>query len=380
MSDNRPMSMPTDQRDRPVTPHGQADADRLLNEVFRDVDQMLDRSQELPQEPANHKPIALKPLQVPPIVVQPLVAPAMQPPAVDSPSVEVAINSQGKRAEDKSLLWFDRLLLGGAFVSLAVVLGLWLFNRGYFRQSASEQPPQTSSSTTAPVLENPGTASDEEFIAYMGQALDRIENRPALPPLPESSVPTASSEGTLNIPVDATSPNAVAQSLTRIANALERQSLTQVPLPSLPSNETTQGNETTQENLAETESEADADGDDEAVAQVPQLPEIAEAAPSSPPSAAAVTPAAKQPTPSQQPANEQRTAAAPAGVYALVGTLERGEGQQPAALFEVNGSPRWIDIGQSIGSSGWTLSEVTGDRVSVRRNGETRTIYVGQQF
>lgn len=371
MSDNRPMSMPTDQRDRPITPHGQADADRLLNEVFRDVDQMLDRSQELPQEPANHKPIALKPLQVPPIVVQPLVAPAMQPPAMDSPSVEVAINSQGKRAEDKSLLWFDRLLLGGAFVSLAVVLGLWLFNRGYFRQSVSEQPPQnTSSTTTAPVLENPGTASDEEFITYMGQALDRIENRPALPPLPESSA-SPSETGTLNIPVDSTSPSAVAQSLTRIANALERQSLTQVPLPNLLSEET--------EDTTATASEPENEGDEAAV-QVPQLPEIAETAPSPPPNATAVTPAAKQPTPSQPPANEQRTAAAPAGVYALVGTLERGEGQQPAALFEVNGSPRWIDIGQSIGNSGWTLSEVTGDRVSVRRNGETRTIYVGQQF
>lgn len=376
MSDNRSTPMPTDQRDRSIPPHDQADADRLLNEVFRDVDQMLDRSQELPREPANHKPIALKPLQVPPIVVQPLVAPAMQPPAVESPSVEVAVNAQGKRAEDKSLVWFDRLLLGGAFVSLAVVLGLWLFNRGYFRQNVDGQPPQSdTSTTTAPVLENPGTASDEEFIAYMGQALDRIENRPALPPLPESSSPTAPSDtGTLNIPVDATSPNAVAQSLTRIANALERQSLTQVPLPSLPSDETTQ------ENLAETESEAETDGEEEAVAQVPQRPEIAEEAPSSPPRAAAITPAAKQPTSSQAPANEPRAAAAPSGVYALVGTLERGEGQQPAALFEVNGSPRWIDIGQSIGNSGWTLSEVTGDRVSVRRNGETRTIYVGQQF
>ncbi len=372
MSDNRPMSMPTDQRDRPINPHGQADADRLLNEVFRDVDQMLDRSQELPQEPANHKPIALKPLQVPPIVVQPLVAPAMQPPAVDSPSVEVAINSQGKRAEDKSLVWFDRLLLGGAFVSLAVVLGLWLFNRGYFRQGVSEQPPQTSSSTTtAPVLENPGTASDEEFIAYMGQALDRIENRPALPPLPESSVPSAPSEGTLNIPVDSTSPSAVAQSLTRIANALERQSLTQVPLPNLLSEET--------EDTPAADSEPENEGDETAV-RVPQLPEIAEAAPSSPPNAAAATPAEKQPTPSQPSDDEQRTAAAPEEVYALVGTLERGEGQQPAALFEVNGSPRWIDIGQSIGNSGWTLSEVRGDRVSVRRNGETRTFHVGQHL
>ncbi|NMG61018.1 hypothetical protein E1H12_21520 [Geitlerinema sp. P-1104] len=363
--------MPTDQRDRPINPHGQADADRLLNEVFRDVDQMLDRSQELPQEPANHKPIALKPLQVPPIVVQPLVAPAMQPPAVESASVEVAINSQGKRAEDKSLLWFDRLLLGGAFVSLAVVLGLWLFNRGYFSQwfGGDSTPTETSSSPAAPVSNNSGRAADQDFIAYMGQALDRIENRQALPDTLEPPVPISPTEtGTLQIPVDGTSPDAVAQSLTRIANALERVSTTPVPLPDLASGDA---------------SVADSDADeDEAVVQPPEIPPVLREIPPAPSSAATATPspAEKEPDPSPQPPREQRTAAAPAGIYALVGTLERGEGQRPAALFEVNGSPRWIDIGQPVGDSGWTLTEVTGDRVSMRRNGETRTIYVGQQF
>ncbi len=371
MSDNRPMSMPTDQRDRPVTPHGQADADRLLNEVFRDVDQMLDRTQELPQEPANHKPIALKPLQVPPIVVQPLVAPAMQPPAVDSPSVEVAINSQGKRAEDKSLLWFDRLLLGGAFVSLAVVLGLWLFNRGYFSQwfGGDAAPAETSSSPATPASQSSGSAVDQDFIAYMGQALDRIENRQPLPDTLDPPAPVSPSEtGTLQIPVDATSPDAVAQSLSRIANALERVSTTPVPLPNLPSGDSSVA-------------ERDANGD-EAVVQVPQVPPVLQEVPPAPSSAAAATPspAEKEPEPTAQPRSPQRTAAAPAGIYALVGTLERGEGQRPAALFEVNGSPRWIDIGQPVGDSGWTLTEVTGDRVSMRRNGETRTIYVGQQF
>ncbi len=362
--------MPTDQRDRPINPHGQADADRLLNEVFRDVDQMLDRSQELPQEPANHKPIALKPLQVPPIVVQPLVAPAMQPPAVESPSVEVAINSQGKRAEDKSLLWFDRLLLGGAFVSLAVVLGLWLFNRGYFSQwfGGDPAPTETSSSPAAPVSETSGGVADQDFIAYMGQALDRIENRQALPDTLEPPAPISPSEtGTLQIPVDGTSPDAVAQSLTRIANALERVSTTPVPLPNLPN----------QDNVADSDA-----GGDEAVVQVPEIPPVLQEVPPAPSTAAAATPspAEKEPDPSPQPPREQRTATAPAGIYALVGTLERGEGQRPAALFEVNGSPRWIDIGQPVGDSGWTLTEVTGDRVSMRRNGETRTIYVGQQF
>lgn len=324
MSDNRSMSMPTDQRDRPTTPHGQADADRLLNEVFRDVDQMLDRAQELPQEPANHKPIALKPLQVPPIVVQPLVAPAMQPSAVEPASVEVAINSQGRRAEDKSLLWFDRLLLGGAFLSLAVILGLWLFNRGYFSQwfGGESTPTETTSSPSVPVTENPGRAVDEDFIAYMGQALDRIENRQALPDTLDPPAPVSPSDtGTLNIPVDTTSPDAVAQSLSRIANALERVSTTPVPLPDLPSEEA---------------SAAASNGNgSETVVQVPEIPPVLRDLPPAPSRAATATPspAETEQTPSQEPSTPQRTAAAPAGIYALVGTLERGK---------VNGLPPYL--------------------------------------
>jgi Tfp pilus assembly protein PilP len=62
----------------------------------------------------------------------------------------------------------------------------------------------------------------------------------------------------------------------------------------------------------------------------------------------------------------------------LVGVLEQGD--RSAALFEVNTIVQRIRLGESIGSSGWTLVEVRAGEAIVRRNGEVRSIYVGQQF
>jgi hypothetical protein len=72
------------------------------------------------------------------------------------------------------------------------------------------------------------------------------------------------------------------------------------------------------------------------------------------------------------------SAAAPAAIHTLVGVLELGA--RSAALFEVNGVPQRIYIGERIGSSGWSLVSVSNEEAVVRRNGEVRSIYIGQKF
>lgn len=70
------------------------------------------------------------------------------------------------------------------------------------------------------------------------------------------------------------------------------------------------------------------------------------------------------------------TVAAPS--HTLEGLLELGD--KSAALFKVDGVTRRIDVGESIGSSGWTLVEVSKGEAVVRRNGEVRSIYTGQNL
>jgi hypothetical protein len=68
----------------------------------------------------------------------------------------------------------------------------------------------------------------------------------------------------------------------------------------------------------------------------------------------------------------------PAPVHVLVGVLELGE--RSAALFEIDGVPQRVYIGERIGSSGWSLVSVSNEEAVVRRNGEVRSIFIGQQF
>jgi hypothetical protein len=69
---------------------------------------------------------------------------------------------------------------------------------------------------------------------------------------------------------------------------------------------------------------------------------------------------------------------APVNTYVLVGVLELGD--RSAALFEINGVPQRVYVGEIIGSSGWSVVSVNSKEAVIRRNGEVRSVYIGQQF
>ncbi len=70
--------------------------------------------------------------------------------------------------------------------------------------------------------------------------------------------------------------------------------------------------------------------------------------------------------------------AIPTPSHILEGLLELGH--KSAALFKIDGITRRVDIGESIGSSGWTLVDVANGEAVIRRNGEVRSVYTGQKF
>jgi hypothetical protein len=67
-----------------------------------------------------------------------------------------------------------------------------------------------------------------------------------------------------------------------------------------------------------------------------------------------------------------------ANSHALLGVLELGD--RSAALFEIAGVPQRVYIGERVGNSGWLLVSVANEEAVVRRNGEIRTLYIGQEF
>ncbi len=68
----------------------------------------------------------------------------------------------------------------------------------------------------------------------------------------------------------------------------------------------------------------------------------------------------------------------PDNTHTLVGTLELGD--RSAAIFEYAGSAHRIEVGEQIGSSGWSLVSVAGNEATIRRNGDVRTIFMQQSF
>ncbi|MBW4562439.1 MAG: hypothetical protein KME32_15065 [Mojavia pulchra JT2-VF2] len=70
------------------------------------------------------------------------------------------------------------------------------------------------------------------------------------------------------------------------------------------------------------------------------------------------------------------TTAAPS--HTLEGLLELGS--KSAALFKIEGVTQRFVVGERIGSSGWTLVDVSNGEAIIRRNGEVRSIYTGQKL
>ena len=88
---------------------------------------------------------------------------------------------------------------------------------------------------------------------------------------------------------------------------------------------------------------------------------------------------AKAPAENNPPVQQQEVAVAPAKPsHELLGVMDLGE--KSAALFKIDGITRRIHKGENIGSSGWTLVDVSDNEIVVRRNGEVRSIQTGQKI
>ncbi|MGF1479775.1 MAG: hypothetical protein ACFB4I_09820 [Cyanophyceae cyanobacterium] len=64
--------------------------------------------------------------------------------------------------------------------------------------------------------------------------------------------------------------------------------------------------------------------------------------------------------------------------HRLIGILELGD--RSVALVNFGSVTQQIAVGETVGSSGWTLTTVTQRSAEIRRQNEKRLVYVGQSF
>jgi len=335
-------------------------ADRLMDDLFMDVERSLDM---LTERAKDSKTKAASTASEPSPDIPPTQTESADPPAQPVMPVEtevpVAIQLHGNSLPelhdplDEEMLALtnleelpkprvmDRLLLMAGCFSVLLTLGAWLLHQE-LRQPPSPQV----------ALQNQPTESSDRpltpgFSEYIQRSLDAIERRTS-----SQKVAMAPKPADENTPLTAIAiPGTPTKAPLQQPSSAPTTGLTRVYVPNLP----------VPTNL---------------------LPNGRQAAPTAPfttaPAATNQSPAAAQPRVANQPVKAPPALTVPGVTRTLRGVVELGD--RSAALIEVNGVVQSFRLGESIGSSGWALVEVSKDRMIIRRNGEVRSVSVEQSF
>ena len=394
----------------PIQPwSAEAEADKLMDELFSDLDQILEGGNRLPTEPAKPEYVSLKSIVIPQMPAPPAVVPPQEnlsetpsPESTDSklsPRVETQIVAQSDSRPNRFSLSLERLLLLVGFVVLGVSIILLLV-----KQKRLTLPEWFKPTATPTVQKSQVSESDAQFANYMLRSLEVIDNKnkakqqATAPPSGNGGNPPALPSG--NPPQAASPPQRVIERVYIPVYPPQNPSApvapsagARPPVPTLSAPAPSSG--------------AKAPSPSAAVRRVAPSPSPAakRAAPSPSPvarsAAPSPSPAAKRPAPASFQAAAPTTLpvlpalpALPPSVivptapvtqlptsankHTLVGVLEQGD--RSAALFNAGGVTRYIFVGEAIGDSGWTLVSIANQEAVIRRNGEVRSVYAGQSF
>ena len=259
------------------------------------------------------------------------------------------------------------LLLGAASIAVIGMAGLWTIGQSLTRDGVLLSQGEQASTAALP-------GSDRAFLNYLQRSLETIVANEAqtkgvtaaLPALPANATANSALPPT-NVPV----PTAAPAANDKAPNIIERvfvpvyqnsqNAQTSAPLPTV-------------------------------VTPRGQRPTVSVPAAATVPARLPTPPAAPLPTVSGNgslpnvpvavaPTNSAPSAltdVTPRADLALVGILNLGS--RSAALFNIDGSSQRAYVGDRIGVSGWTLVSINAQDVVVRRDGEVRSIYIGQTF
>lgn len=307
-------------------------ADRLMNDLFEDVEDLLSGSVP-PPEPIRAKPqpsIEIAPRTAAALVTQPHL-PQWNPPVSKSQPAPRAVKPRSNRFQKILAILFGLSALSAASV--------WLIQRGATQRlfaMATQEPPAIATATkVAPMDTTP------QFAKYMQRSLENLDRKTTKP-------------GMITAPFNSKVPSAAIPGSAR-SNSDRTPVVINVPPVTAPIPVATESSKNPQELnqvLARLSSALD------------RL-SINPPARSSIPASVAIQPAQAA---SSEP---QRT---------LRGIAIATDPTQSAILFEMNGVTQRYYIGESIGSSGWSVVDISNNYVSVRRNGEVRSISIGQKL
>ncbi len=310
------------------------EADRLMDDVFSDIDSLL----------TGKRPTAK--IQTAPqsdyTSLQSLVVP------------QIDLEGSPAEASDEQVVikrgigyYTERLLFMGSCASL-IGVALWMAVNDRLRVPQFLIQPTPVVETAAET--ETAAATEPIFADYVRRALDNIDRQRSPQPIP---VNPAGQPSAATVPTTDQQPqNGNSQVIERIYIPVYPPEISANARPPLPNN-------------------APVITPSPQVVQPPQVqtppPQIAPAPPEQTiPDLQAVVPTLPAPP------------AAAKELYTLVGVLESGD--RSAALFNINGVTQRFRVGENIGASNWKLLSVQNQQILMGQGGQTRSLYVGQNF
>jgi hypothetical protein len=339
-------------------------ASGLMDELFGEVDGILDGSLippsealkvSAPTEPKAHINLDFAAFLSTPVTERAAMMADLStngaPPATipqDREITPVPTEVVRLQARQESYGLFEKLLIFVGCSSAMAAMLIWLGSQGTIGRMVAAIRGTTETAAVIP----PSNPSDSKFADYMGKSLDSIDSKnkvsSGLPPLP-----TLATMPTVKVP-GSTTATTTQPSIIIGGSGLPKPKIpTMTPGVAMPP-------APTQNTLEQT------------VAKLSNLVDrMSRPAVTGPIAVAPAVRSASAPGIAAAPA-------APAPERTLKGIL--GNGDRSAVMFELNGVTKNYEKGEKIGNSGWVLIRVENGTAIVRRNGEVRTLSVGQRI
>jgi hypothetical protein len=363
-------------------------ATQLMDEIFGDVEDVLDGGFVPPQEPVKVE------VPAPEIKFDVAAALAERYPQLakhleegealpDLPGPTTALSTPqekaGKKKKEKDpngLSLVERFMILTGCTSAVAALGIWMTSQGLLGRFGTVLSQQAAPTAPAPVLD----AAQTKFADYMARSLSAIDRTAGVTPAASTSalpaVPVAGVPGTGDKKSDNTSVGVIlpkpGMATTASTNLIPNRSITPIsiqPQPLATNPDTVSRTEFNRVNqmLQKISGmlERIAPGSS---SRIPGLGNRSAA----PKAVAAAAPVAARPAVAAPAANlPQRTLTS----YGVV------PNNNSFVMFETNGVTQRVTLGENVGSTGWTLIEVTQSGVATfRRNGEIRNVAQGEKI
>ncbi|NJM46319.1 MAG: hypothetical protein HC860_09180 [Alkalinema sp. RU_4_3] len=371
---------------RPAAPPDRF-ANQLMDEIFGDVEDVLDGGFVPPQEPVKME------MPAPEIKFDVAAALAERYPQLakhleegealpDLPGPTTALATPKEKAKKKEkdpngLSLVERFMILTGCTSAVAALGIWMTSQGLlgrFGTVLSQQAAPTAPAP-APALD----ASQTKFADYMARSLAAIDRTagtsPAAPTSALPAVPVAGVPGPENKPVASSSVGIVLPkpgTTTASTNLSPNRSITPItiqPQPLATNPDTVSRTEFNRVNQMLQK----ISGMLERIApgSSSRIPGLGNRSAAAPKVVAAAAPIAR-------PAVAAPAANLPQRTMTSYGVVPNGNS---FVMFDTNGVTQRVTLGENVGSTGWTLIDVTQSGVATfRRNGEIRNVAQGEKI